>query len=361
MRRLHSEFCLPVPPRPSRSPYLCALALVLLPFTLSAQDYFADRNATGTPILFGKDNHAALFSGSGSIGDNSIKANFFKQYWLNAATYKPESLPRMKNYLGWGISGKAGTINGLGTLFSYGDFSPTFSAGVYLAYSRKTWKPSGDGALFGNWAFILSGNFTTGNYNIYYPAATFSRQLIDTAFHALGVSLSFVDCIYKGEDDWYVGASVSVRRLNNYAFLTKVLIRDDTAYANGGPGGGSGGATRTVTFINLNGDTYGVGPYWQYTDVNLRFNLSWVPAALQHQLAFIIYPSLSLSKPYHPVYHLGTSIAWLKAGSPSTPQAAVFFEMNDLGNAYGIPYPFLKRSFRAGVTASLNILTGVLK
>jgi hypothetical protein len=339
------------------------LLLLVFPFTLSAQDYFADRNATGTPILLGKENHAALFSAGGNIGDNSLKVNFFKQYWLNAATYKPERLPRAKNYLGWGISGKVSTINGLGTLFSYGDFSPSFLAGAYLSYSRKTWKPSGDGTVYGNWAFILSGNFTTCNYNIYNPTASFRQQLTDTAFHALGVSLSFVDCIYKGEDDLYAGSSVSVRRLNNYVWLTKVIVRDDTAYTTpgGGSGGGNSGTTRTVTYINLNGDTYGVGPYLQYTDVNIRFNLSWVPAALQHHLAFIVYPSLDVSKAYSPAYNLGSSIAWLKAGSPSTPLAAVFFEVNDLNNAYGIPYPFLKRSFRAGVSASLNILTGTLK
>jgi len=344
-----------------KTPLMRLLFLFLaLPFTLRAQDYFADRNATATPILLGKDNHAGLFQASGNIGDNSVKVNFFKQYWLNESTYKADRLPRAKNYFGWGLSAKAATVNGLGTIFSYGDFSPTFNAGAYLSYSRKTWSPSGDGTVFGSWSFILAGSFTTCDYNIYTPANTFSHQLVDTAFHALGVSLSFVDCIYKGEDDLFVGASVAVRRLNNYPFLTKVNIKNDTAYTNGG-NGGRAGTTRTVTAINSNGDTYGVGPYLQYTDVNIRLNLSWVPAALQHNLAFIVYPSFDLSKPYTPVYNVGTSIAWLKTGSPSTPIAAVFFEVDDLNNAYGSSYAFLKRSFRVGVSTTLNILTGSLK
>ncbi|GGB23236.1 hypothetical protein GCM10011511_53930 [Puia dinghuensis] len=339
------------------------LALVLsllLPMVVPAQDYFADRNSTGTPILFGKDTHTALFACSGSIGDNSIKANFFKQYWLNAATYKPERLPRGKNYLGWGLSGKAGTVNGLGTLFSYGDFSPTFTSGAYLAYSRKTWKPSGDGTVYGNWALILSSTYTTCYYNIYYPRATFRRQLVDTFFNGFGVSLSFVDCIYKGNDDIYAGASVSVRRQSNYPFLTKVTIHNDTAYTTSGSNGSSG-TTRTVTYINSNGDTYGVGPYVQYTDVSIRFNFTWVPAVLEHNLAFIVYPSIDLSQPYTPVYNAGASIALLKTGSPSTPLAALFFELDDVGNAYGSTYTFAKRSFRAGISTTLNILTGSMK
>ncbi|HLZ88526.1 MAG TPA: hypothetical protein VKQ52_14830 [Puia sp.] len=341
--------------------YTLALCLAFFfPLALSAQDYFNDRAATGTPILLGKDTHAALFSASGSIGDNSVKANFFKQYWLNAATYKADRLPRVKNYLGWGISGKASTVNGLGALFSLGDFSPSFNTGAYLSFSQKSWRASGDGTVYGNWALILSGNFTTCYYNIYTPRAAFSHQLVDTPFHALGVALSFVDCIYKGQDDLYVGASVSVKRQNNYSFLYKVTIRNDTAYTTPGSGGSSG-TTRTVTAINTNGDTYGVGPYFQYTDVGVRLNLSWVPASLQHDVAFILYPSMDLSRAYTPVYNLGTSIAWLKTGSPSTPLAAVFFELDDVGNAYGSIYTFGKRSFRAGISASLNILTGVLK
>lgn len=316
--------------------------------SVNAQDYFSDFNSNANPVLFkGTDN--ILFSTTLNVGDNSIKPNFFKQYWINKDNYRPLLHDRHKDYLGWGINAKVKTEDGLGVLFSSGEFNPGFTFGGYLSYSKLYWyKNKKNEETFGQWALILSGNWSTANYQLYRPRNTFSNQLTDTAFKGSSLSLSFVNGYFGGNSNLYAGASVTLKRVNNYGSLNKVEIKDDSVYS-------SSGTVRSVTQVNSNGNVYAEGLYKQYNTVHASINISYIPAVFNYALGFIVYPSVDFSSGYGPVYNAGISIAHLVKGNPSCSDVALLFQLNDLGNVNKSPYPFFKRSFNFGIATALNI------
>jgi hypothetical protein len=335
---------------------LCVI-LTLLCSKVRSQDYFGDLTSGATPVIL-KSSEKGLFSAVITSADNSVKTNFFRQYEIDYAQYKKnaDKLPRHLQSLGWGINTKTKTEDGLGSLFGSGNFNPGFTGGAYMSLSRMYWcknkKDKKDSlGIFGQWALILSGTLSTAKFQFYDGAKPYASQLSDTTFNGRTLSLSFVNGWYGGKDNIFAGASVSVSRLNNYGKLDKVNVKNDSIFPSGT------GGTRIVQTINDDGDVYATGKYVQYNNFNIRANFSYVPGSLGQFVGIIFYPSVDLSKIYKPKYNLGLCIAHLKKGSPATSDAAFFLELNDLNNAAESTKPFFKRSFKFGVSTTLNIFS----
>jgi hypothetical protein len=320
---------------------------------IMAQDYFSDLRSNGTPVILLKDNSSdILFSGTGNIGDNSVKVSIYKQYWIKKDEFNPLIVPRQKYSWGWGLSGKAKVENGLGSLFSAGQLNPGFTGGGYLSLSKFYWKKDGAGnTYFGTWVLILSGTINSSQFQLYDPKKSFSKQLFDSSFAGPSLALSYVHAFFQGTNDVYLGASFSYARMNNFPDLAMVQIKNDSAYSNGA------GLTRTVTSVNQGGDSYGEGNYLQYDNYEFRVNCSFLPGILHYQFGFVIYPSVDMSKAYKPKYNTGLSLAYFKQGNPSTAIGALYFEVNDIGNSASKKGTFLKRSFKVGFSSALNIFT----
>lgn len=336
---------------------ICFTAVLLVLTCASfAQDYFSDRNANGTPIVFVNkgEGHQLLFSANVDVSDkSSLKTNIYQQYWLNQKNYNPLTQPRSKQFLGWGLSAKASTTDGLGKVFGSGDFNPGFTGGAYIAFSEYDWKllPDGKTTAFSNWAIIWSGNLSYANHQLFDPSLAFDDQLSSKTFHGTSGSLSFVKEIYPGKDNLYYGISFTMGRQSNYDDLNSVEIKNDSLISNNG-------ANRTVTQINPKGNVYAEGKYQEYTNYNFRLNACYVPNALNHNVGFLFYPSVDLSSAYSAKYNMGFAFSYLKTGNPSAAVATLFFELDDINNAAGTDKPFMKRAFKVGVSTSLNILTG---
>lgn len=328
---------------------------LLLALGASAQDYFQDRHGNGNPIIFSADGHKdLLFSAGIDVTDkSSVKANLYRQYWLNESTYKPLDVPRKKDFLGWGVSVKASLANGLGSLFSAGDLNPAFNGGAYLAYTRLTWKKTADGkgTYYSNWAVILSQNLNYATYQFFDPAQPFSNQLSERNFHGEVTALSYVLQLHPKEDNLVVGASFSFSHRSNYNNLSTVLINNDSLISGNGK-------VRTVEQNSTTGNVYAIGHFQEYNNYNFRINSTFIPAAFEYKVGFTLYPSVDLSPAYHPIYNAGLALSYLAEKSPSTPVASLMFELDDLNNSTGRPGPFLGRSFSICVSTTLNILTG---
>lgn len=329
---------------------LLACFFLLFSIITKSQDYFTDLTSGTTPVLF-NGTQKALFSATVNAGDNSVKANFFRQYFMNARLYDPLALPRKQDFIGWGINAKTKTEDGLGPLFGSGEFNPGFTGGVYLSYSRMSWKKKDSSEVFGQYAFILSGTLTTSQFQLYNETNSFATQLSDTIFKGRTLSLSFVKGFFGGKDNVLLGVSVTASRMNNYNKLDKVDIENDSIFTNGA------GRTRTVQLVNDNGNIFGTGEYKQFNNFNIRANLSYIPSALNYFIAFIGYPSIDYSKAFQPKYNIGISFAHLKQGNPAASDAALFFELNDITNVADKNSSFLKRSFKFGISTTLNIFT----
>jgi len=325
------------------------LFLIAIFLQLRAQDYFADLTSGTTPVLFNGISKA-LFSATINAGDNSVKSNFFRQYWINSEDYKPLNVPRDKKFWGWGLNTKVKTEDGLGALFKSGQFTPGFTAGSYFSFSRMYWKDSND-QVFGHWVIILSGTLSTSKFQLYHPATSFDTQLSDTNFNGRSLSLSFVNGLFKGRDNMFIGISITGSRMNNYSDLDKVEIKNDSVFTNGS------GSTRIAEKINDDGNIYGLGIYKQYNNLNIRANLSYIPSAFSYFIAFIIYPSVDISSAFKPKYNVGVSFAHLKQGSPSTADASLFLELNDITNVTDKKDSFFKRAFKFGVSTTLNVFS----
>jgi hypothetical protein len=329
-----------------------AVALLLLYNSSKAQDYFTDLNSGNTPVIINNEQGKALFSAVINPTDASIKANFFRQYRLKDASFHVTDPKRHINFIGWGINTKTKTEDGLGTLISSGSFNPGFTGGAYLSYSRMHWRKLTDTSQqFGQWAVILSGTLSTSNFQLYHSQNPYATQLSDTSFKGRSISLSVVKLIFKGTNNLMIGLSATGSQMNNYGKLDKVNIKNDSIFNN------DAGMTRIVQTVNDDGDVYANGDYRLYNNLNIRANVSFIPGALDYFMAFIFYPSLDFSKAFKPKYNLGFSFAHLKKGSPSVSDAALFLEFNDLNNASESTKPFFKRSFKFGVTTTLNIFT----
>lgn len=336
---------------------------------LFAQDYFSDRNANGSPvILSAKGSNQLMFSANVDVSDkSSLKANIYRQYWINKKAYTAlvnannDALPRHKDFLGWGLSAKASTTDGLGSVFGSGTFDPGFSGGAYLAYTNYSWVKSNgsSGRSFSSLAVILSGSLSYTSHQFFDPAQAFGNQLTSNSFNGSSGSLSVVRELHSSDDkggkapgdNWYLGASFSVGRQSNYDDLNTVNIKNDSTITNNN-------SARVVEQINPKGDVYAVGQYKEYTNFDLRLNACFIPGALNSKIGFLLYPSVDLSSAYSAKYNMGLAISYLKEKNPSTATASLFFELDDIGNAASLDKPFLKRAFKVGVSTSLNVLTG---
>ncbi|HTD41961.1 MAG TPA: hypothetical protein VK671_15135, partial [Mucilaginibacter sp.] len=288
------------------------IVFVLLSNLLHAQDYFSDRNANGSPIILNSHgSNQLLFSANVDVSDkSSLKANIFKQYWLNKDSYTAmvnknnDTVPRNKNFLGWGLSTKASTTNGLGSVFGSGKLNPGFAGSGYLAFSNYSWvKPKGGtGTTFSSLAIILTGTLSYTNHQFFDPSQAFGKQLTSNSFSGTSGSLSFVKELHPSKDNWYVGASFTVGRQSNYDQLTTVLIKNDSSINNNN-------STRVVEQINQKGDVYAIGKYKEYTNYNIRLNACFVPGDLNSSIGFLLYPSIDLSSAYSAKYNIGFSFS----------------------------------------------------
>jgi hypothetical protein len=319
--------------------------------SLWSQDYFGDLQSGTTPVLFNSAEEA-LFSATINAGsDNSVKANFFRQYWTNPKNYNALAVPRHKNFWGWGLNTKVKVEDGLGNLFGKGEFNPGFTGGGYLSLSRMRWYNKDGEEVFGHSAIILSATLSTSKFQLYNPANSFDTQLSDTTFNGRSLSLSFVKSWFAGADNVFTGLSFTSSRKNNYSLLDKVDIKNDSIFNN------STGGTRIVQQIKDDGNIYAVGGYRKYKNLTIRGNLTYIPKKLNYFVAFIIYPSVDISDAFHPKYNIGFSLAHLVKDSPSTSDAALFLELNDLTNVADKDDPFFKRAFKFGISTTLNVFT----
>lgn len=331
------------------------LILASISTLASAQDYFQDRHGNGNPIIFSADgSHNLLFSAGVNVSDkSSVKANLYRQYWLNESTYQPLAVPRQKDFLGWGVSIKANLTNGLGSLFSAGNLNAAFNGGAYLAYTQLTWKTTADGkgTYYSNWALILSQNLNYASYQFFNPAQPYNNQLSVHNFHGQVTALSYVLQLHPKKDNLLIGASLSFSHRSNFDNLQSVLITNDSLISGAGK-------VRTVQETNDNGNIYAFGRFQEYTNYNFRLNATFIPAAFEYKVGFTIYPSVDISPIYRVRYNAGLALSYLKDKSPSTPIASLIFEFDDLNNSSNRQGSFLSRSFNVSIATSLNILTG---
>jgi hypothetical protein len=305
-----------------------------------AQDYFSDRNGNGTPILV-KDTSGKLakqlFSAGVDLTDKTnIKVNFYAQ-----SKIAPTS------FLGWGVSAKGTANNGATSLFSASNLSPGFGGGAYLAYTKLVESPT----HYYAWAVILSANLNYTTYQFFTPSASYSKQLSSVNFSGNMVGISTFFKLHPGHDNLFLGASFSLGHQSNYNSLSTVTIKNDSTISGTGK-------TRTVEQVNKNGDNYATGSFLQYTDYNFRLNGTYIPGFLKYKFGLTVYPSIDLSTAYSPKYNAGLAFSFLKNNNPSTATASLFFEFDDIGNAQNSTKPFLNRSFKVGISTTLNVLTG---
>jgi hypothetical protein len=334
---------------------LLTVACLLTSLSLFAQDYFSDRKGDGTPIILSNNKDRLLFTAAVDVSDkSSLKANIFKQYWVNEKSYKPLADPRHKSMLGWGASVKASTTNGTSSLFGSGDLSPAFSGGIYGAYTNLNWHKNDDSlTVFSSWALILSGNLNYAHQQFFDPSQAYASQLSSSTFHGSAVALSYVLKLHpvKDKSNLFIGASFTYSHKSNFDDLTSVQIKNDSLITGSG-------TTRTVTQTNKDGDIYAQGKFKEYNNSNFRLNATYIPGMLNYKVGFTLYPSVDLSSLYTAKYNLGLAFSLLKDKSPSMPVASLFFELADINNATASTKPFLKRAFKVGVSTTLNVLTG---
>lgn len=326
---------------------ILAICAVLLTIELpsKSQDYFADLNSGTTPILSANDRRA-LFSATINAGDNSIKANFFRQYSIDNTRDLVTNNLINEYFLGWGINTKAKVESGISSLFGSGNFIPGFYGGAYFSLTKMKWTPLNEFSL---WAWVLSGTVSSSKFQFYNPIETFDKQLTDASFTGKSISLSHVRANFHGADNIIGGVSFTGARLNNYSKLTKVELKNDSIFTNGA------GMTRIVQQVNDDGYIFAVGNYKEYTNWTFRPFITYIPGLLGNRIGFTLYPSLDLSNEFNPKYNIAIAFSLLKAGSPTLTDAALFIELNDLSNASNSTDNFLKRAIKVGISTSLNI------
>jgi hypothetical protein len=332
---------------------LFTAALVLFLFSqASGQDYFEDIKGEGVPVLLNGNENKWLFVSRLNIGDNSGKLNLYRFWKVDEEGFDKPNQDRHKLFLGAGIFGKAKTENGIGSLFGSGHLAGGFSAGAYFVVGKRIWDVNGAATRYGTWNLIFSGSLSGSEFQLYDTSRTiFTEHLKEKTFTGGKGAVSFVRKTFQNSNNIYLGLSLGCSKINNYKKLDKVNIKNDSIYT-------SGGIVRTVTVVNDNGNTYGIGPYKEFGNLNLRFNLTYVPGFLDNQVGFVFYPSVDISKDYSPRYNLGFAVNLLKDGNPSVSKVALLFELNDLNNEYESSKPFIKRSFSVGIATSFNIITG---
>ncbi len=319
---------------------------VLLSINLVGQDYFEDIEGSGFSVLSGKN--GTMLSTRLNVGDNSIKLNFYQQYPQKGRKIDPLNVPKNLYDIGWGLSVKGKSEDGIGLLFTSGAFAPGFNGSGYLSL-RDIIDTKGQSSW---WILLLSGGYTISNLNLYHPDAAFNKQLTDTIFQGynLGLSWSYLFPVNKSRDNIIVGASAGFNRVNNYGNLSKVVIKDTKTITD------TTGTARDVTPSKHNGAIYAKGAYKEYNTLKLRVSMAYIPSFLNNRVAFMVYPSINYSMIFAPVYNTGIGIQFLKEGAPTVSIGGIFVEFNDMTNAQGSTDGFVKRTLTIGLTGSLNLL-----
>jgi hypothetical protein len=265
---------------------------------------------------------------------------------------------------GWGIALKSKAEQGIGSLFSSGQFADGFAVNLYLAGQRsisaKEWgkvknRPLKKGDSYRFWALV--GGITNSQYRFYRPDLSNKDQLSDfesiTGFQA-GYSY-FTITPNANEDNILRGISINYALKNNYKKLPKVEIKDYNDNT-------SIGSLRNVQLLDDNGSTYALetpdSKLSTFGVLTIRGQLGIIPKTLDNRISFLFYPELAYQKQKLTV-NLGLGVQFLKKGNPLISEAGVFAKLTDVFNAGGSNNPFIQRTLELGLTASLNILTGV--
>ncbi|MFS2185650.1 hypothetical protein ACCC92_03190 [Mucilaginibacter sp. Mucisp84] len=332
-------------------------AFVLIGSVAEAQDYFSDRNNSGTPIFFSQnDKKKYMFSAGVNTSDaTAIKVNFYRQYWDSASPGAPGKdgiVYTSTTGTGWGLSANASTKGGVGKLFKSGNFDPGFGLGAYYAITNvTTWKNPATSFHSSYYAWIFSGNLSFANNQLYNPSAAFADQLSTKKLTSPSLAISYVNAPSLAHDDIFWGGSITWKKTSNFDDLDSYTVTDDSLIV-------ANGVQRKVTKVNPNGDTYAVGDYKEYSNFELRGNISYIPAVLDYRFGIIFYPSVDVGGPYSARYNAGIAFNYLQDNNPTISIFTINMELNDISNAAGSSKTFLKRAFKIGISTNLNFITG---
>jgi hypothetical protein len=362
---------------------------MLVAANATAQDYYEDANASGFPLHLNKN--GGLFGARINTKDNSIKLNFFKFFDSNHIFKDPDEkeafveggivipkkpakpvLPEKISKWGAGISIKGKTEQEFGSLFSSGVFAPGFEGGVYLA--RRTVNIKSDPAHIGNSkkiapfsTLLFAVQYSASSLRLYDDSRSFDKMKFDTAFNGFAVSLSWFKNIAvdkKFDDEGaYIGRvsnllfgfSVSYTRKNNYTKLDQYEIKDYFVEVVDQ----STGTTRLVQIADDDGYGYRKAAYKTLNTLKIRPHVNYIPGLFNNRVGIIFYPSLDLIEKEKPSSNLGLGIHLLEEGVPALSNAAISFELNDIGNTASVQdKSFIQRSFSVTIGASFFMFTG---
>lgn len=344
---------------------------LLLAGSASAQDYFDDLRGNGNPVSLNLNKtfniSARLNTGDGT----SAKLNLFKMFHIknndgadidsaekvitedftnSAAASAPISTFRLFD-VGLGTSLKGKTKDGLGDLFTKGNFGGESQWGLYGVVHKV--KIANDHHKH-TYVFSPFINFTYASYRVL-PDTSVSFKRIDTTMNRRNVGFSFFRQGYiRGRSQFIVGGSLTFSKLNNYDDLKKAELKEFVTRTDS--------IGHTITTIEDKGYTYAVGNIKEYKNTNLKVYCSLVPFSLEYRAALILYPSIDFNKLYSdPLYNVGLGVHFLEKGNPSISALGLFFELNDIDNSKQKTDPFIKRSFKIGITTALNITSLIKK
>jgi len=396
---------------------LLIFAVTILPSF--SQGYFANSEGEATPVGTAQGNASGLFqvklnpNNSASIGIFNIinPSKFPDQVDLRGTS--PGIVYDYKSTLyGWGVSLTGKEENGIASLFSSNQFTPSASIGGYFTadYFRikrdtqspmdttvidtitdyvitKTFCKINDSCMIEvfdtsvvisyntvflqrsksiakEWLIIPSVYLDVANHRLFNDAAARDAMKIDSTFVAPRLALSFQGILpfngkyddagnYLGKlDDLLFRLTFDYGLRSNYSSLDMVEVRENRRITF------TDTTSREVQNFDEDGYTYGVfKEYKKFNSLKVKANIGYIPSFLDNRIGFILYPTVEYADKDKPKYSAGFSANLLKKGSPLVTQVGVFFEFNDLTNYRDRDIPFFKRTFKAGIVASLNVLT----
>ena len=353
---------------------LISMTALMAP-AVRAQDYIDDFSGNGNPISLSMGENWNA-SARVNAGDNSLKLNTFGLIQLKAQNKEFPSINRRDNrmdeedftnsgehvrltddynfhFLGAGLGLKAKTEDGLGTLFSKGQVTPSTQFGGYLIWKSVKIKEDTHRHT------IVVSPFANVSYASYQmiPSDSGYVNKYDTAVTTWNIGISAFRQAYIGKSQFVIGLSYTFSRKNNYSDLDKVELKEGYTWQN------PGNPQQTqVTTINDNGYVYGKGTLKAYENHNLKAYFTLLPNAFDKRLAFIFYPSVDFNSQYDdPAMNFGLGIHFMERDNPGLSMAGINFEWNDTNNSKGKDQPFMKRSFRVSISYALNVITLIKK
>lgn len=396
---------------------LLIFAVTILPSF--SQGYFANSEGEATPVGTAQGNASGLFqvklntSNSASIGIFNIITPSSK--FPSTIDLRKTSPGIVNNYkstmFGWGLSLTGKAENGIATLFNSNQFTPSASVSGYFAFDffkiktdpsnpgvrsleersdtiiTKTFCKINDSCMIEvfdtsiiitpntilvqrsksiakEWLIIPAIYLDVANHRLFNDAAARDAMKIDSTFVAPRFALSFQGILpfngkyddagnYLGKlDDLLLGLTFDYGLRSNYSSLDMVEVRENRRITF------TDTTSREVQNFDEDGYTYGVfKEYKKFNSLKVKANIGYIPSFLDNRIGFILYPTVEYADKDKPKYSAGFSANLLKKGSPLVTQVGVFFEFNDLTNYRDRDIPFFKRTFKAGIVASLNVLT----